>query len=71
MGRPALDSRLLAAQLDAAWRADFRSILPAMARIYFCRRRFRLETRWQFALVAFTKNICAPLLFFGTGLVVV
>ena len=70
-GRPAIDSGLLAAQLDAPRRADLFSILPALVRLYSCGRRSRLDTRWQFALVAFTKKICAALLFFGTGLVVV
>ena len=71
VGRPAIDRGLLAAQLDAPQRADLLSILPALAWIYSCGRRSRLGTRWQFALVAFTKKICAALLFFGTGLVVI
>src|SRR5207248_7937675 len=70
-GRPAIDSGLLAAQLDPPRRADLLSILPALAWLYSCGRRSRLDTRRQFALVAFTKKICAALLFFGTGLVVV
>jgi hypothetical protein len=71
LGRAAVGSGLLAAQLDAVRPPDLLAVLPALARIYSCGRRSSLDPRWQFALVALKKEFCAALLFFGTDLVVI
>src|SRR5690349_22269567 len=71
LGRAPLGGVLLAAQLDDARRPDLVVVLPALARIYSCRRRSGLGARRQFALVALTKKFRAALLFFGTDLVVI
>ena len=63
--------RLLAAELDNAWRAYGVPVLSALARIHFGGRCSGAEANGQFALDAVTQKFCSALFAFGAGVVAV
>ena len=63
--------RLLAAELDNAWRAYGVPVLSALARIHFGGRCARTGAHGKFNLDDFAEKFCADVCGIGSGVVVV